>query len=342
MTLRPGWPAVSGAASQFDIRAGLRATVAQDAAGNVKTGVAVNAQTQSALVSARTDMKVDVAAFDAVLDRYGPVFVRHEGVDQVTLTAAPTANQRIDSVWVRQQETASPVSDAANGPVFGVAKGTASTSPVAPAIPAGAMRLADVQIPSTATATNSSGVTITQRYPFTATQGAPLTFRTKTDLQAWVGWDGQKARVIADPTTASNGDYVSSAGVWVGRRLYAYTDSYTGDYSTTYQDDAAQTVNLGENTPCLVSIGMAYNGPGQVAIVAKIDGVERLVLRNTPQDSTANVAYASAVVHLTAGQHTFITRKGKVGGSAGVFWPGLQNPVPGAGVLSAFLTVDRL
>jgi hypothetical protein len=215
MTLRPGWPAVSGAASQFDIRGGLRATVAQDAAGNVKTGVAVNAQTQSALVSARTDMKVDVAAFDAVLDRYGPVFVRHEGVDQVTLTAAPTANQRIDSVWVRQQETASPVSDAANGPLFGVSKGTASTSPVAPAIPAGAMRLADVQIPSTATATNSAGVTITQRYDFTASQGATLTFRTKTDLQAWAGWDGQKACVIADPTVANTGDYVSSAGVWV-------------------------------------------------------------------------------------------------------------------------------
>ena len=52
MTLRNGFPAVSDAADQFDIRAALRATTAQDANGNIKTGVSITAKSLTGLVTA--------------------------------------------------------------------------------------------------------------------------------------------------------------------------------------------------------------------------------------------------------------------------------------------------
>jgi hypothetical protein len=154
-------------------------------------------------------MQVDVAAFAATLDRKGPVKLYNDGAVQVKLDAAPTANSRIDAIYVKQQETASPISDSADGPIFGKVTGTPSTSPVAPTVPAGAMRLADVTIPSTATSTSSSGVTITQRYPFTASAGGWMQFRSTDDLNAWSAPDGNNARLL-DGT-----EYHRVSGAWV-------------------------------------------------------------------------------------------------------------------------------
>ena len=209
MSLRDGWPAVSNAADQFDIRAALRVDTALDRDGNIKTGVAVTGKSLSGLVTARSDMQVDVAAFAATLDRQGPVKLSNDGVVQVKLDSAPTANSRIDAIYIKQQEKASPISDSADGPIFGKVTGTPSTSPVAPAVPAGAMRLADVTIPSTATSTSSSGVTIIQRYPFTASAGGWMQFRSTDDLNAWRAPDGNNARLL-DGT-----EYHRVSGVWV-------------------------------------------------------------------------------------------------------------------------------
>ena len=60
MTLRNGFPAVSDAADQFDIRAALRATTAQDANGNIKTGVSITAKSLTGLVTAGNGMNSDI------------------------------------------------------------------------------------------------------------------------------------------------------------------------------------------------------------------------------------------------------------------------------------------
>lgn len=209
MSLRDGWPAVSNAADQFDIRAALRVDTALDSDGNIKTGVAVTGKSLSGLVTARSDMQVDVAAFAATLDRQGPVKLYNDGVVQVKLDAAPTANSRIDAIYVKQQETASPISDSADGPIFGKVTGTPSTSPTPPAVPTGAMRLADVTVPSTATSTSSSGVTITQRYPYTVSAGGLMQFRVADDLNAWNAPDGYRARLL------DGREFTRAGGVWV-------------------------------------------------------------------------------------------------------------------------------
>ncbi len=230
MSLRDGWPAVSNAADQFDIRAALRVDTALDRDGNIKTGVAVTGKSLSGLVTARSDMQVDVAAFAATLDRQGPVKLYNDGVVQVKLDAAPTANSRIDAIYVKQQETASPISDSADGPIFGKVTGTPSTSPTPPAVPSGAMRLADVTIPSTATSTSSSGVTITQRYPYTASAGGFLRFRTSDEMTEWNAPDGYRA-VLDDGS-----EYNRSGGAWVHQTSQVFTGSTVlrnvGTYTT--------------------------------------------------------------------------------------------------------------
>jgi hypothetical protein len=211
MSIRNGWPAVSGAADQFDIRAALRATTAQDADGRIKTGCAVNAQSLKALVTPRQDMAVDLSTSDWILDRHGPIFLSVDGTETIGLDPAPSANSRIDTIWIKQQEAQSPIGDPSDGPLAGRTTGTPSISPTRPGIPDGALAIADVLVPSTATNTSSDGVIITQRAPYTAMQGGTLLFRNTTELDSFTPWDGQRARVM------DVGEYVGSGGVWVSQ-----------------------------------------------------------------------------------------------------------------------------
>lgn len=72
MAILDGFPAVSGVADQWDVRAGLRAMVAQDAPGNIKTGLVATTASLAGVVTSRTDMQVDVAAFEAAHQDAGP------------------------------------------------------------------------------------------------------------------------------------------------------------------------------------------------------------------------------------------------------------------------------
>ena len=208
MTLRNGFPAVSDAADQFDIRAALRATTAQDANGNIKTGVSITAKSLTGLVTAGNGMNSDIAAFDAVTNRYGPVWLSNDGTISVKHAAAPSANSRIDLICIKQNETASPASDPTDGPEAIIVTGTPAVDPVTPATPEGALALARVTIPSTATSMTSTGVIYEQMYPFTASAGADLLFRSETEKDAWTPWEGQKCRLL------DGNEYQAKSGVW--------------------------------------------------------------------------------------------------------------------------------
>lgn len=213
MTLRNGFPAVSDAADQFDIRAALRATTAQDANGNIKTGVSITAKSLTGLVTAGNGMNSDIAAFDAVTNRYGPVWLSNDGTISVKHAAAPSANSRIDLICIKQNETASPASDPTDGPEAIIVTGTPAVDPVTPATPEGALALARVTIPSTATSMTSTGVIYEQMYPFTASAGADLLFRSETEKNAWTPWEGQKCRLL------DGNEYQAKSGVWVSLTL---------------------------------------------------------------------------------------------------------------------------
>ncbi len=232
MTLRNGFPAVSDAADQFDIRAALRATTAQDANGNIKTGVSITAKSLTGLVTAGNGMNSDIAAFDAVTNRYGPVWLSNDGTISVKHAAAPSANSRIDLICIKQNETASPASDPTDGPEAIIVTGTPAVDPVTPATPEGALALARVTIPSTATSMTSTGVIYEQMYPFTASAGADLLFRSETEKDAWTPWEGQKCRLL------DGNEYQAKSGVWgfTLRRPQAENDVERTDNQTTRRD----------------------------------------------------------------------------------------------------------
>lgn len=124
-----------------------------------------------------------------------------------TVPIAPSAGlQRIDIAWTRHP-TNLENADTSSEPLFGVESGTAASSnPVAPTIPAGALELGRNLMTSAATSTLSAGNTITQSSLYTALRGAPVPVRNQAERDAVPVFDGQRAyRLDIDIVETYNG-----------------------------------------------------------------------------------------------------------------------------------------
>lgn len=170
-------------------------------------------RSQDNLVTGNSNsMSVTVHPFNAVLNRYGALLIQNDGNVNVSLAAAPSANSRIDVVYVRQNETRSPMSDSSDVPEFGVVKGTAAVVPVAPDVPAGALALAQVLLPAGVSNTATGGVVITQTYVGAALKGDMLRVQTSAQRDALTTVpDGTLLHNVAD-----NCDYVRKGDKWRG------------------------------------------------------------------------------------------------------------------------------
>lgn len=178
-------------------------------------------RSQNNLVTGRGDsMSVTVHPFNAVLNRYGALLIQNDGDVKVPLPAAPSANSRIDVVYVKQNETRSPMSDSSDDKFFGVAKGTAAATPVAPDVPAGALPLAQVLLPAGVSNTSAAGVVITQTYIGAAMKGDMLRVQTSAQRDALTKVpDGTLLHNVAD-----NCDYVRKDGKWRFEGLFTEND----------------------------------------------------------------------------------------------------------------------
>jgi hypothetical protein len=110
----------------------------------------------------------------------------NETTQLISTTAAPGSGSRIDIIYEKQGDAASTISpDATTTPVYGVVQGASSTgTPVAPAIPVGAIELARATVAAGATATNGAGVTISQTARQTTTRGGLILLRAASELSA--------------------------------------------------------------------------------------------------------------------------------------------------------------
>ncbi|MGG7510915.1 hypothetical protein [Plantibacter sp. YIM 135249] len=194
--------------SIIDTRKTVAGLIAQNAVGAPRLGVLSSSTPQ--LVAATTSMSYTVAAASFATSRTGQgvELVANDGTVTIATTAAPASNSRMDVIWVRARFTAS--GDASGAPEINVTQGAASGTvpPPKPSIPAGALELATAQIPSTATATNSSGVIITQTHQFTAASGGVVPFRSNAERDAWIPPSGQYGAV-------GNQLFVSNGSTWV-------------------------------------------------------------------------------------------------------------------------------
>ena len=213
MTVSNSIFAVSGAATFLDARKDMSNLFACDTSMEPHPGLLTvgggSAANGNVVVGMSNRMAVTVRPFQAVLNRLGALLIMNDGDVVVPLQAAPSANSRIDVIYVKQRERRAPISDSEDGPIIGVVRGTANLTPVAPQVPDGAVALAQVKVPSGVTNTTASGVVITEVYPYAATRGEELRFRTKGDMNAFAALDGTKAVTLAD-----NAHYVRDGGKW--------------------------------------------------------------------------------------------------------------------------------
>ena len=82
----------------------------------------------------------------------------------------------------------------------------------------------------------STGVIYEQMYPFTASAGADLLFRSETEKDAWMPWEGQKCRLL------DGNEYQAKSGVWVSLTRMPYI--LCGGHTVTTNDDGTFYINV--------------------------------------------------------------------------------------------------
>lgn len=215
MALRNSIFAVSGKASFMDARRDMSGLFVCDKTTMLPIAGILDRSQDNLVTGNSNSMSVTVHPFNAVLNRYGALLIQNDGNVNVPLAAAPSANSRIDVVYVKQREKRSPMSDDSDSPVFGVVRGTAAAAPVAPAVPDGALALAQVRLPAGVSNTAASGVVITQTYVGAAMKGDMLRVQTSAQRDALTGVpDGTLLHNVADDC-----DYVRTpSGRWAKTR----------------------------------------------------------------------------------------------------------------------------
>ena len=216
MALRNSIFAVSGKASFMDARRDMSGLFVCDKTTMLPIAGILDRSQDNIVTGNSNSMSVTVHPFNAVLNRYGALLIQNDGNVNVQLAAAPSANSRIDVVYVKQNETRSPMSDSSDVPAFGVVKGTAAAAPVAPAVPAGALALAQVLLPAGVSNSAASGVVITQTYIGAAMKGDML--------RVWTSAQRDALSKVPEGTllhnAADNCDYVRKDGKWKFEGLF--------------------------------------------------------------------------------------------------------------------------
>lgn len=211
MTLRNSLFAVSGKASFLDARHDMSGLFVCDNTTMMPIAGILERSQDNLVTGNSNSMSVTVHPFNAVLNRYGALLTQNDGNVNVPLPAAPSANSRIDVVYVKQNETRPPLSDSSDSPIFGVAKGVAAAAPVAPGVPDGASPLAQVLLPAGVSNTAAGGVVITQTYRGAALKGGMLRVQTSAQRDALPHVpEGTLLHNVAD-----NNDYLRTpSGKW--------------------------------------------------------------------------------------------------------------------------------
>jgi hypothetical protein len=226
------------------------------------------------IVSARSDMNVDIAAFTGAAVQYGgPILIANDGTAQLpSVLVSPGSGTNYYVVYAKQNESTSPASDANNNVLFGAQLSTTSLAVARAALPTGALELGTVQVPSGKTATNNSGVVISATCQYTAGAGGVVWVRDATELAAWSPADGNHAYRM---DTAQSLRRIG--GVWgsevirltSGGRLAAASNHILG---TSYADvpDATVTVTTPAGPVRVTAYVTVWNGQSNDDRTAKL------------------------------------------------------------------------
>lgn len=303
MTLRNSIFAVSGNASFMDARRDMSGLFVCDKTTMLPIAGILDRSQDNLVTGNSNSMSVTVHPFNAVLNRYGALLIQNDGNVNVPIAAAPSANSRIDVVYVKQHETRSPMSDDSDFPVFGVVKGVAAATPVAPSVPSGGLALAQVLLPAGVSNTAASGVVITQTYIGAALKGDMLQVQTSAQRDALTKVaDGTVVHNVADGC-----DYVRKGSKWRGWNM-PWRDIHSGSHK------ANMWASGGTAHIRLETSNMNLTGWGSSVVVAQVNNSDFYPAVNTSiYVSTRDSYYPTAVSVGTDGK----VNVGYAGGATG-------------------------
>lgn len=199
----------AAATTALDTRKAYGHLFVNDAADSPRIGVLTEDPSIVTTDASTAPMRVAVAKAGFVTQRSagdGVAEWTNDGSLFVTVTK-PGSNSWYVVIWAKHNDTAS--GDGTSLPEINVTTGTAAASPSVPSIPAGALELARILIPSTATSTQSAGVVLTNKYPMTALRGGVVQLRDSTEQTAWTPEDGGLAYRQDDDAL-----YLRDGGAW--------------------------------------------------------------------------------------------------------------------------------
>lgn len=175
----------NAAMTPLDARLMNMATLVCNADGSPRVGVLGGANASIVSALATWHFRVQAAEFATSKGKAdGVALPTNDGVVDVPIAAgAPASNSRIDVLWVKHEDNTT--GDAASLPIFGVTSGAAAASPIEPAIPTGALRLATLRAYAGTTGASGGANVLTNVYQMTAMRGGLIPFRTKVELDAW-------------------------------------------------------------------------------------------------------------------------------------------------------------
>jgi hypothetical protein len=276
------------AATALDDRLADEHQIACNAAGAARVGVLGNNASIVTSDASTAPMRVAVAKAGFATQRSagdGVAIWGNDGSIFVTITK-PGSNSHYVTVYAKHNDAAS--GDANNSPIIDVVTGTAAASPVEAALPAGALKLATILVPSTATSSQSGGVVITNVYPMTAMRGGVVPLRDATDQTAWTPSNGGLAFRIDtnDLIARMAGGWVPADGSIYGiaRRTATSVSSGNGSYADV-SANAAWTTDLNG--------GMVYSN-GFTVPIAGLYEVEWSVLGTGSTEGIMGIAINGA------------------------------------------------
>jgi hypothetical protein len=225
MTLRKSW-LVAGTtpadgATALDGRLAQAGLYARDASGLVRAGILGN---RSGVVSARSDMALDIGPFEAVLTRgalYGVTPIANDGTLTIELPPAPSSNSRFVRVYVLQRDNVDGA-DADNEPILAAVAGAAAATPAWPALPTGALPIARVLQPANVLGTVDC--TVVEEFPMTTAIGGIVPTRDLAERDAWAPAPGEKSYLLANGRT-----YTRRGAGWVDLDPQGVTVSQNSD-----------------------------------------------------------------------------------------------------------------
>lgn len=139
-------------------------------------------------------MDVELQPFTVAIESTlgGFYIVVEDDVAAVELDPADSTNDRIDVIYVIQNDYQVDAGEVDSTVEYGVATGTPGVTPTAPTVPTGAFALWECEVPANATDT-LDGVVFTPVFVWTAPVGSTMPVRDSTDLASWTPADGSMA-----------------------------------------------------------------------------------------------------------------------------------------------------